>query len=42
MDAFTAPAGAGQDRAIRFTGHWREYLPIASTNALLIVFTLGI
>jgi uncharacterized membrane protein YjgN (DUF898 family) len=42
MDAFTAPAAAGQDRAIRFTGSWREYLPIAATNALLIICTLGI
>lgn len=42
MDAFTAPAAAGQDRAIRFTGNWREYLPIAATNALLIICTLGI
>jgi uncharacterized membrane protein YjgN (DUF898 family) len=41
MDAMTAPASAG-DRAIRFTGNWREYLPIAATNALLIVCTLGI
>lgn len=29
-------------RAIRFTGNWREYLPIAFTNALLIIVTLGI
>jgi uncharacterized membrane protein YjgN (DUF898 family) len=42
MDAMTAPAAAGQDRAIRFTGSWREYLPIAATNALLIICTLGI
>src|SRR3569623_1499467 len=41
MDAYTsAPADDG--RAIRFTGTWREYLPIAATNALLIVCTLGI
>jgi len=41
MDAYTsAPAEDG--RAIRFTGSWREYLPIAATNALLIVCTLGI
>ena len=35
-------AGRGDDRAIRFTGTWREYLPIAATNALLIICTLGI
>ena len=29
-------------RAIRFTGNWREYLPIAATNVLLIIVTLGI
>ncbi len=42
MDALTAPPAAGGDRAIRFTGNWREYLPIAATNALLIICTLGI
>jgi uncharacterized membrane protein YjgN (DUF898 family) len=41
MDAMTSPAAAG-DRAIDFTGSWREYLPIAVTNALLIICTLGI
>ncbi|HLO19105.1 MAG TPA: DUF898 family protein [Sphingomicrobium sp.] len=41
MDAYTAPAAAGE-RAVRFTGSWREYLPIAATNALLIICTLGI
>jgi uncharacterized membrane protein YjgN (DUF898 family) len=40
MDAMTSPAGDG--RAVRFTGNWREYLPIAVTNALLIIVTLGI
>ena len=41
MDALgTTPVG--EDRAIRFTGTWREYLPIAVTNALLIICTLGI
>jgi uncharacterized membrane protein YjgN (DUF898 family) len=29
-------------RAIQFTGSWREYLPIAATNALLIICTLGV
>ena len=42
MDAVTSPAAAGDGRAIRFTGNWREYLPIAATNALLIVCTLGV
>src|SRR3954469_7054606 len=42
MDALTTAAAAGESRAIRFTGTWREYLPIAITNALLIVCTLGI
>ena len=36
----TAPAA--QERAVRFTGSWREYLPIAATNVLLIIVTLGI
>ena len=30
------------ERAIRFTGNWREYLPIAASNVLLIIVTLGI
>ena len=41
MDAMTSPAPA-DDRAIRFTGSWREYLPIAISNALLTICTLGI
>ena len=41
MDAPTS-AAAGSGRAIEFTGNWREYLPIAATNALLIIATLGI
>jgi uncharacterized membrane protein YjgN (DUF898 family) len=36
-----AGSGAGH-RAIAFTGTWREYLPIALSNALLTVVTLGI
>lgn len=36
-----APPASG-DRAVRFTGSWREYLPIAATNALLMICTLGI
>ena len=34
--------GAADGRAIRFTGTWRDYLPIAATNALLIIVTLGV
>src|SRR6476469_2058417 len=41
MDALTSAPAAG-DRAIRFTGTWREYLPIAISNALLTICTLGI
>jgi uncharacterized membrane protein YjgN (DUF898 family) len=41
MDALTS-APAGESRGIEFTGNWREYLPIAITNALLIICTLGI
>jgi len=41
MDAVTS-APPASDRAISFTGNWREYLPIAATNALLIICTLGI
>lgn len=41
MDAVTS-APPASDRAIRFTGSWREYLPIAATNALLIICTLGV
>ena len=32
----------GSDRAVQFTGNWREFLPIAASNALLIVVTLGV
>jgi uncharacterized membrane protein YjgN (DUF898 family) len=42
MDSHRDWAAAEGDRAVRFTGNWREYLPIAATNALLIVCTLGI
>ena len=42
MDAYVSAPAAEGGRAIRFTGNWREYLPIAITNALLIVCTLGI
>ena len=40
MDALTS-AAAGESRGIEFTGNWRDYLPIAITNALLIICTLG-
>jgi len=42
MDAHTSAPAAERDRAIRFIGSWREYLPIAATNALLIICTLGV
>jgi uncharacterized membrane protein YjgN (DUF898 family) len=42
MDAMTGAAASADDRAILFTGNWREYLPIAATNALLIICTLGV
>ncbi len=35
-------APVAQERAVRFTGSWREYLPIAATNVLLIIVTLGV
>lgn len=42
MDHHQEWTAGGDGRAIRFTGNWREYLPIAATNALLIIVTLGI
>lgn len=41
MDATTRSA-AVPGRAIEFTGNWREYLPIAASNVLLTIVTLGI
>lgn len=41
MDALSTAAAADR-RAIEFTGSWKEFLPIAATNALLIICTLGI
>jgi len=41
MDRYTTPTDADVS-AIRFTGSWREYLPIAATNVALIIVTLGI
>jgi uncharacterized membrane protein YjgN (DUF898 family) len=42
MDSYKAWPADGDDRAIRFTGSWREYLPIAATNVALIIVTLGV
>jgi uncharacterized membrane protein YjgN (DUF898 family) len=42
LDSVTGPHAAGSGRAIGFTGNWREYLPIAVTNVLLMIVTLGI
>ena len=42
MDAMNSAAAHGADKSIHFTGTWREYLPIAASNVLLTVVTLGI
>lgn len=43
MDAHQAWAeGSAESRAISFSGTWREYLPIAATNVLLTIVTLGL
>ena len=42
MDAYSRAAAGAPNRAVRFIGSWRDYLPIAATNALLIICTLGI
>jgi uncharacterized membrane protein YjgN (DUF898 family) len=42
MDKMTDWAAERDESAIRFTGNWREYLPIAATNLLLMIVTLGI
>lgn len=43
MDAMSSAAAApGTDKSIVFTGTWREYLPIAATNVLLTIVTLGV
>jgi uncharacterized membrane protein YjgN (DUF898 family) len=42
MQGVSAPAEAEPESAFLFEGSWREYLPIALTNLLLIVVTLGI
>jgi uncharacterized membrane protein YjgN (DUF898 family) len=41
MDATTS-AAADNGRAFEFTGRWQEFLPIALTNLLLTIVTLGI
>src|SRR5438309_6484735 len=42
MDALASSPAGDDARAVRFTGTWREYLPIAATNVLLIICTLGV
>lgn len=42
MDSVSPTLAADHGRAIEFTGNWREYLPIAVTNVLLMIVTLGI
>lgn len=43
MDAHKNWAGSpADDRAVSFTGSWQEFLPIAVTNFLLTIVTLGI
>jgi uncharacterized membrane protein YjgN (DUF898 family) len=42
VDSVTNPHVAEEGRAIEFTGNWREYLPIAVTNVLLMIVTLGV
>lgn len=42
MDSLRHDDAPEMRRPIRFTGNWREYLPIAATNVLLIVVTLGV
>jgi uncharacterized membrane protein YjgN (DUF898 family) len=42
MDAMTTAPETVPARAVEFTGTWREYLPIAASNVLLIIVTLGI
>ncbi len=36
------PHSNGAGRGIEFSGTWREYLPIAASNALLTIVTLGV
>lgn len=43
VDNYTGGRHAAEDgSAIRFTGNWKEYLPIAATNLLLTIVTLGV
>ena len=42
MENYQQWDAADEVRAIRFTGNWREYLPIAATNVALMIVTLGV
>ncbi|MEO7601706.1 MAG: YjgN family protein, partial [Sphingomicrobium sp.] len=42
MTEAESPHSGGAGRAIEFTGTWREYFPIAASNALLTIVTLGV
>jgi uncharacterized membrane protein YjgN (DUF898 family) len=42
MQGFVPERRGAPESAIRFTGTWQEFLPIALTNLLLTVVTLGI
>ena len=42
MNRYETVGASIGDRAMRFTGSWREYLPIAASNVLLTIVTLGI
>lgn len=43
MNVYSTMADRPADaRAIHFAGSWREYLPIAATNVLLTIVTLGV
>lgn len=42
MNAITTIRAADLGQAVRFTGSWRTYLPIALTNLALTIVTLGI
>lgn len=42
MHGTAQPSAAADDSAFAFEGNWREYAPIAFTNLLLTIVTLGI
>jgi uncharacterized membrane protein YjgN (DUF898 family) len=42
IDLHKQPAGEEPGSAFTFTGTWREFLPIALTNLLLTIVTLGV